>query len=78
LAANTKPNGWQAAPTASFGVGKELCRRIWNGLNDPNCIEIGFVLIPDTAVSIVSMNILTISGATYTMLITIKTKRFDQ
>jgi hypothetical protein len=64
-AAGDFPNGqmpanWKAAPAngSNFRVGEELCRQIWNGLNDPNCIEIGFVVVPWTSMSIRSVAIL--------------------
>jgi|JI9StandDraft_1071089.scaffolds.fasta_scaffold55061_3 hypothetical protein len=83
--------GWPAThvphysplPNPPPSVGKELCRQLFNVLIDPNCLEIAFVTLPSTNVSIDRGQIVQIPNVlnmpdAYTYIVTIRTKRVDE
>lgn len=80
------PNGWVAPHLAPYAplpnpipsVGKEICRQLFNVLIDPYCVEVAFVTLPSTSVSVDVGQIVPIQGNTYTYIITIRTKRVDE
>ncbi len=80
------PGGWPATHVAPYSplpnpapsVGKELCRQLFNVLVDPNCVEVAFVTLPSSNVSIDVGQIVPIQDNTYTYIVTIRTKRVDE
>lgn len=86
------PAGWlpaPAKPTADpatwINAGKEWGRQVSNGLRDPSCVEITFAIVPSSAISIGSPQIVktvkpppSFPANPYSLVVTIYTKRVDE
>jgi len=75
-------NNYLAPKVATYSnVDLELRRQLFNALNDKNCLEIAFTVVPSTSVSIAAPTFAVIAtpgnAGTYVCAITVRTQRVD-